>query len=155
MMAAVLRARLHARFQLRLLLGGELPEKRIVRAGAKHRQIGAGARGLLREFLQLCLVKLTCQRHLVEGLACFPCIAGLCPHLGSLGMQDRKYPIALRLAQVQAAQQTGSGQHQPVMAVLAAAGVMPAVACMRRVVRLTGLMTAGVRRPVGHGLSCS
>jgi hypothetical protein len=70
-------------------------------------------------------------------------------------MQDRKHPIALRLAQVQPAQQTGSGQHQPVMAVLAAAGVMPAVARLRRVVRLTGLMTAGVRRPKGHGLPCS
>lgn len=38
------------------------------------------------------------------------------------------------------------------MAVLAAARVVPGVSCMRGMVWLTGVMTAAVRRPMGHGL---
>lgn len=152
MMTAVLLARFHACLQLCLLLGGELLEERVVRASAQQRQISAGARCALRELLQPGLVELTRQGDLLQGVAGLLRVAGLCPHLGGLSMQDRKHPIALCLAQVQPAQQSRSGQHQPIMAVLGAASVMPGVACMRGVVWLTGVMTAAVRRPVGHGL---
>ena len=116
MMGAMLRARLHSRLHLCLLLGREFLEERVVRTGTKHREIGVCARGALGEVLKLGLIELACKGHLLQGLPGLLRLESLGAHLRRLGMQDCKDPIALCLAQVQTPQESRTGHHHAVMA---------------------------------------
>ena len=121
---AAMAAMLHSGLQLRLLLGGEFLVERVLRTRSQYREVGAGPRGTLRRILKLGFIEVTGEGQLLQGLAGLPGLTHLGAQLRRLRMQDGEHAVALRLAQVQAAQHGRTRHHQTIAAVSPVLGLM-------------------------------
>lgn len=108
---------LATRLQLRLLLRGQLFEHRVMRASPLHGEVRHGPRCPLRGFLQSRFIEFTRERKLMHGLARGARFTGLLAKRWGLGVQDREHAVSLRLAEIQASQETRARHLQTVAAV--------------------------------------